>query len=74
MMGPGKYDEQLAKALAEIGAQSGILIVMDGSEGPSFCAKLPYHIGLKLPEILRFMADDIEQEIKRDLANAGITP
>lgn len=64
-VGPGKYDKQMMKALKDCKANQGILIVLDGSVGSSFCCRLSHASSLKMPALLRHIANDIEKEHKK---------
>lgn len=61
-LGAGKYNEQLSEALKACEAIEGILIVLDGKEGPSFCCQLSAKGIERIPRVLRIMADQIEKE------------
>lgn len=61
-IGPGKYDDELTRALRKSRATTGILIVIDGERGPGFsCQTTPEYL-MRLPGILRFMATQIEND------------
>lgn len=68
--GPGKYDAQCVKALEDAGAREGALIVLDGTFGAGFSIQMTAHALLRLPSILRLMADDIELDNK-EMQNAA---
>jgi hypothetical protein len=63
--GAGKYDKQLSECLKDCGAKQGILIVMDGNLGPSFCAHLSEELLFNVPNILRDTAKQIEAMYKK---------
>lgn len=60
-MGPGKYDKQLTEALKSSGAKQGLLIVIDGKDGPSFCAQMTKELTKEIPQLLRHLAKNIEK-------------
>ena len=65
-VGKGKYDSALSDALDKCEAMQGVLIVIDGKDGPGFCAKMTSTVHKGLPEILRTIAIEIEQEYHGD--------
>ena len=62
--GPGKYDPQLSAALRDAGALEGLLIVFDGQLGFGFAAQLKEPNLGRVPEILRIVATQIEDQHK----------
>lgn len=64
-LGPGKYDASLELALIDAKGKQGILMVMDGQDGPSFCCKLDIIGQANLPNMLRQMANIIEADMAR---------
>lgn len=64
-IGQGKYDPQLSEALRACGATQGLLIVIDGKEGSSFCAQLDVAHMIRLPHVLRDVAAQIEEQHKK---------
>lgn len=68
MIGPGRYDAELGKALLSAGARQGILIVLDSASGtPSFCCRLSKEVAPAIPNLLRVLANSIEEDVKKDL-------
>lgn len=63
--GPGKYDASLSLALKDAKAKQGILIVLDGIDGPSFCCQLDIVMTAAVPSLLRQMAHQIESDMAR---------
>lgn len=63
--GAGKYNQQLKEALEKAGAEQGVLIVIDGNEGPSFCAQLDFKNTRIMPDVLKKIADQIERHYKK---------
>lgn len=60
--GPGKYDEAVTTLREILGARGVLLLVVDGVHGSGFSAQLPPDLTLSLPEILRDIADQIDQK------------
>lgn len=58
--GPGKYDDACTDARIQTKAAGVILIVIDGEKGSGFSAQLPITEVMRLPEILREMADSMD--------------
>lgn len=65
MIGPGKYDEALTFARQQCGSSAAMLIVVKGESGPGFSCQADLESLVKLPSMLRFMADEIEADLKR---------
>lgn len=60
MIEPGNYDELCVEAREKAQATAVILLVIAGQHGSGFSAQAPLDVLLKLPTLLRMMADDIE--------------
>jgi hypothetical protein len=60
--GPGKYDEAVTTLREILRARGILLLVIDGEKGSGFSAQLPPAETLALPEILRGIADQIDQK------------
>jgi hypothetical protein len=60
--GPGKYDDAVTTLREILGARGILLVVVDGIHGSGFSAQLPPRETLTLPEILRHLADEIDQK------------
>jgi hypothetical protein len=58
--GPGKYDDLCTKVRDETHAQGVILIVIQGDKGTGFSCQLPLDVAMRVPEILRDVAGQIE--------------
>lgn len=59
--GPGKYDD-LATIVREQTAAAGVVVVViEGAAGSGFSVQGPAELTARLPELLRFMADEIER-------------
>lgn len=65
MNGPGRYHDELQSALAECGATQGILIVLDGAQGPGFEVALRPKAMLEIPLILNMLAKEIAEDIEK---------
>jgi len=61
MIGPGKYDDAATVARTATAAEGVLLIVVNGSKGSGFSAQLSAELTLRLPAILREVADEIER-------------
>jgi hypothetical protein len=66
-IGPGKYDQACSMARVFTGARAVALIVLGGEHGSGFSVQTenPRFLEL-LPDMLRQMAMDIEQDMERD--------
>lgn len=60
--GPGKYDDACTAVRVALQAQALALIVFGGHSGSGFAVQGSPEFVLKLPEILRRMADSIEHD------------
>lgn len=69
MIGPGKYDDACTKAKEMTEAKGVILIVFEGSKGAGFSAQLPLSLAIKVPTILRDVADQIERDEENGSGN-----
>ena len=63
MHGPGKYDDVCTHAREETKADGVVLMILNGEHGDGFSVQLPPLVLLNLPNILRMMADQIQEEI-----------
>ena len=61
--GPGKYDPEATVARHSAQAAGVVLIVFDGKHGHGFSAQLPGPLLLRVPAILRDMADQIDRQL-----------
>jgi hypothetical protein len=62
-IGPGVYDAEVTLVVESTNAQAVILIVLDGDRGSSFSIQATPGVILRLPEILRDMADQLDPDI-----------
>jgi hypothetical protein len=60
--GAGKYDDAATAVRVATGAQGVVLIVVGGWEGSGFSVQGPVPLLKDLPNILRYMADQIERD------------
>lgn len=66
--GGGKYTEITAEIRQRTGAGGVILIVLDGEKGFGFEVQVDAEYLMKLPAVLRTMADDIEADLQNNLS------
>jgi len=70
-LGPGKYDDLASLVRKEVGLAEGrcpggvVLIVLGGDKGHGFSIQADPLTMLRLPEMLRVMADQIEGDVKQ---------
>jgi hypothetical protein len=62
MIGPGKYDDLCTVIRERAKARGVILIIFDGEHGSGFSVQADLLTTLRLPEILRRTADQIERD------------
>jgi hypothetical protein len=62
-VGPGKYDELCTYVREQVEAEGAILIVLNGKRGTGFSVQGTVEVHLKLPSILREMANQIECDV-----------
>ena len=62
-IGPGKYDEETQAVRVATHAQSVMLIVIGGDRGSGFSVQSDVVTLSRLPEMLRFMADEIDKDM-----------
>jgi hypothetical protein len=60
-LGPGKYDDFVTEVREKTGAAGVVLLVVDGTRGSGFSAQLSLDLTLRLPDILRDMARQMEE-------------
>lgn len=61
-IGPGKYDDLTTDVRIRTKAAGVLLVIIDGDQGSGFSAQLTPALTLRLPELLRRVADDIDQK------------
>ena len=64
--GPGKYDPLATIVREATEARAVILLVIEGSEGSGFTVQQEEGVTLDLPRLLRRVADDIEEDYRRE--------
>lgn len=62
-IGPGKYDDEATTVREQTDASGIILVVLEGRKGTGFSVQAPGHVLFTLPEILRALADQIDEDI-----------
>lgn len=61
-IGPGQYDDLATYVRETSGAQGGVIvIIVDGTRGHGFAVQATLEVQLKLPTMLRDIADQIER-------------
>ena len=60
-LGPGKYDDMTTHVRDQTKAAGVAVIIIGGSKGDGLSVQAPLSVALKLPAMLRFMADEIEK-------------
>ena len=63
-VGPGKYDDVCTLVREKYHADGAIVCVLAGDLGSGFSVQAPLDIQLRLPEILREIANGIEESAK----------
>jgi hypothetical protein len=61
-LGAGKYDDECTLAREKAEAEGIILIVFNGKKGNGFSCQAPLDVLLRLPSVLRDLADTIERD------------
>jgi hypothetical protein len=71
-IGPGKYDAHATRIRQQTGAPGVIVIVFDPShpERCGFAVQATKAITLGLPSLLRDLADSIDKDVAKDVADA----
>jgi hypothetical protein len=64
-LGPGKYDALCTEARERSKGRGAILIILESGKGMGFSVQAGIEDLLKLPNILRFIADGIEEDLKK---------
>jgi hypothetical protein len=62
-IGPGKYDELATHARESAQAAGVILIVFGGANGNGFSVQADAETMIRIPSILRTVADDVERDL-----------
>ena len=64
-LGPGKYDDLCTYVRTQADAAGVLVIILDGNKGDGFSAQLDPRSTLRVPELLRDTANQIEASLKR---------
>jgi hypothetical protein len=73
-VGEGKYDDLLTEVRLKAGAEGAALMIFDprAKSGWGFSIQALPSAMLDLPKVLRYMADEIERDIPKDIWDAII--
>lgn len=63
-VGPGKYDAHATVVREATGAGGVVLIVIGGTDGGGFSVQATAAVTLRLPVLLRNLADAIEEDLR----------
>jgi len=66
-IGKGKYDDLLTEAREKAKASGAVLIILDGEHGMGFSVQAPALMLARLPAMLRYTADMLDDDIPADL-------
>lgn len=61
MIGPGKYDDVCTQAREAAKAEGAIVLIFNGQHGQGFSCQLPPELMPAVPDMLRFIAEEIEK-------------
>lgn len=67
--GPGKYDDLCTHVRVTAEARCAIVMIFHGKEGSGFSVQSDAETLAVLPAMLRDMADEMDGDIRRDLAD-----
>lgn len=73
MTGPGKYDDLCTELREKTRAVGAIVIIVEGNQGNGFSVQGPLPVVAQLPQMLRFMADQIERDAQNGLPEKSTT-
>jgi hypothetical protein len=62
--GPGKYDQFATYVRVHTEAAAVVVIVIDGNKGEGFSVQADETVVLKLPAMLRALADEMDRDLK----------
>lgn len=65
-IGPGKYDDLATIVREQAHAAGVIVVVVGGDKGEGFAVQADVRTILTLPKMLRFIADQMEQDMNAD--------
>lgn len=63
---PGKYDDLCTNVRVEAKAAGAIVIVFAGARGHGFSVQVNKHLIPHIPDLLRHIAKDIEEDLKKN--------
>jgi len=63
--GAGKYGREVAEIQRQFNADAVLLMVIGGVRGESFSVAAPVEMLKQLPEMLRYVADQIEADMRK---------
>jgi 23S rRNA pseudoU1915 N3-methylase RlmH len=63
-LGPGKYDALATTVRKNAKAAGVVVVVLGGSRGSGFSVQATAEVTLRLPELLRTIADGIEEDLR----------
>lgn len=64
-IGPGKYDDYCTEVRDKTDAVGVVMIVLNGNLGSGFSVQIPVEMVVKLPDLLRKVANDIESDFPK---------
>jgi len=64
-IGRARYDEACGEARMTTEAEGVLLIVFGGNKGNGFSAQIPQHLLMQVPEILRYVAEQIQKDLSQ---------
>jgi len=69
--GAGKYDDECTALRQALKAEGVVLIISGGAKGQGFSVQAPLMFLLHLPQVLRGVADEIDDQVKALMAEGG---
>jgi hypothetical protein len=65
-LGPGKYDALATYVRQKAKASGAMVMIFGGSKGEGFSIQASPELTLRLPELLRYIANEIERSMGTD--------
>jgi hypothetical protein len=62
-LGPGKFDDLATIVREQASALGVIVVVIDAPAGSGFSIQATPEVTARLPELLRYLADEIERDL-----------
>jgi hypothetical protein len=62
-LGPGKFDDLATLVREQASALGVIVVVIDAPAGSGFSIQATPEVTARLPELLRYLADEIERDL-----------